>query len=92
VSSLIISLSQVGFNEMDDEWPAGHTIGVFLGVGDDSRLVGTARGKGDLARLFRFLADEWDRMQVDPTVRAAGDHLFFPEAWTSAGSHPARGA
>lgn len=79
-------------NAEGDEWPAGHTIGVYLSVEGHSRLVGTARTRDHLSGLFRHLADEWDRMLLDPTVRDSGAGFSAMELVLSAGSHPARGA
>lgn len=78
--------------QMDDEWPAGHSIGVYLAVGEHSRLVGTARDRGNLASLFRHLADAWERMVEKPELIDAGEGWAFPEAGTTSGCHVARGA
>lgn len=44
-------------------WPGDHSIGVYLSVGGVHTLVATARGRGDVSRLFRGLADSWDALQ-----------------------------
>lgn len=75
-----------------DAWPNGHLIGVYLSTGDAPLLVGTAAARGNLSRLFRHLADEWDRMQENPDRMDDGLGFYFPEATTSAGSLGARGA
>jgi hypothetical protein len=70
----------------DCEWPAGHSIGVFLTVDDHARLVGTARGRDDLAGLFRHLASEWERMTVGPDLLDVDGAFFFPEIIPPRGS------
>lgn len=39
-------------------WPPCHDIGVYISVGDDLILVGTAAGRKDLISLLKHLAAE----------------------------------
>lgn len=43
-----------------DDWPQGHTIGVYLSDGVDHHLVATARSVSDVPSLFRGLANKWE--------------------------------
>ena len=42
------------------DWPAGHTIGIYLSGGVDYQLVATARAVSDVPSLFRALAKKWE--------------------------------
>lgn len=62
---------------MESGWPAGHAIGVYLCVDAEMTLVATARGREDVSRLFRHLADAWDLMQHGPPVLPADNSWLY---------------
>lgn len=47
--------------ERERSWPKGHDIGVFVSIGDDLTLLGTAMGRDDVNRLLIFLGEQWGR-------------------------------
>lgn len=47
--------------ERSRSWPHGHDIGVFLSIGDELTLLGTARSSADVNNLFEYLGREWGK-------------------------------